>query len=124
MSLQLRARDGLIDRNDYLRMRAQMSLDDMPAERRQAFFEPDVYSLVTTRKKRHAANLKATDDLLDKGNPGIRLDAIHCPANSPATVAFLRRHRTREDDCASTWISCNGDLEHIGWQRAGQWHCR
>ena len=38
-------------------------------------------------QKRDEANLKATTDLLQQGSPGIRIDAIHSPANSPATVA-------------------------------------
>ena len=85
--LQLRARDGVLERSDHENMRRTMDLAGMLEGRKAEFFAPDVYSLVTTRKKRDQHNFDATTALLNAGSPGIVLKAIHSPENSPAAVA-------------------------------------
>ena len=108
--LQLRARDGLLRQSDHGSMRATMDLDGMREDRRATFHEPEVFSLVTTQSKRDQANLTATTALLDSGAPGIVLNAVHSPENSPATVAD-------DDDIglAKTLVLARGSRVMVTW---------
>ena len=85
--MQLKARDGALDRADHEHMKSHMSLENMPDERKARFFDPDVYCLVTTRAKRDSANMAATTALIDKGAPGMCIKAVHNPPASAAALA-------------------------------------
>ena len=85
--LQLMTRDGLLGAADHEHMKRTMDLSTMPPARQAEFLDAGVYSLVTTREKRDAANWTATTALLESGAPGICLTAVHHPASSPIASA-------------------------------------
>jgi len=109
--MQLKARDGALDRADHEHMKSHMSLENMPDERKARFFDPDVYFLVTTRAKRDSANMAATTALIDKGAPGMCIKAVH---NPPASAAALA-----DDDevgLSNELVLVRGSRVMVSWQ--------
>ena len=108
--LQLKARGGLVTRRDHDVMRRDMDISAMPTDRARSFYEPDVYALVTTRRKRDEKNMAATTALLDRGQPGRVIHAVHSPTNSPAATAD-------DDDIglAKTIVLARGSRVMVSW---------
>lgn len=91
-------------------MRRDMDISAMPTDRARSFYEPDVYALVTTRRKRDEKNMAATTALLDRGQPGRVIHAVHSPTNSPAATAD-------DDDIglAKTIVLARGSRVMVSW---------